>query len=55
MALSDFNALFTPPPSRAQYVVVDLPSCPPLLLRVLLTNTLTAEEQQDVLGYHCFR
>jgi hypothetical protein len=36
-------------------VVVELPGVPALLLRVTVTNTLTAEEQQDVLGYHCFR
>jgi hypothetical protein len=38
-----------------QYVVVELPGVPALLLRVTATNTLTTEEQQDVLGYHCFR
>ncbi|KAF6265080.1 hypothetical protein COO60DRAFT_1633845 [Scenedesmus sp. NREL 46B-D3] len=38
-----------------QYVVVELPGVPPLLLRVTAANTLTAEEQQDKLGYHCFR
>jgi hypothetical protein len=38
-----------------QYVVVDLPGVPALLLRVTAANTLTAEEQQEVLGYHCFR
>jgi hypothetical protein len=38
-----------------QYVVVELPGVPALLLRVTATNTLIAEEQQDVLGYHCFR
>jgi hypothetical protein len=38
-----------------QYIVVELPGVPPLLLRVTAANTLTAEEQQDALGYHCFR
>ncbi len=38
-----------------QYIIIDLPSTPPLLLRVVVTNTLTAEEQQEALGYHCFR
>jgi hypothetical protein len=38
-----------------QYVVLDLPNTPALLLRITATNTLTAEEQQEVLGYHCYR
>jgi hypothetical protein len=38
-----------------QYVVVDLPGCQPLLLRVAAANTLSAEEQQEVVAYHCFR
>eukprot|EP00775_Hariotina_reticulata_P007989 gene7989-8187_t len=38
-----------------EYVVLDLPNTPPLLLRITAINTLTAEEQQEVLGYHCYR